>query len=79
MLRNIEGNVIEKLEDIESTKEVLLPTDPLDRVLGQDEAVEIARIAASQKRHLLIVGPPGTGKSMIARAISINFKNNQSG
>lgn len=74
MLRTREGNIIDKLEDIDSTEDVLLPTDPLDRVLGQDEAVEIARIAASQKRHLLIVGPPGTGKSMIARAISINFK-----
>ncbi len=74
MLRTTDGHQIKKLEDFDTTSDVLLPNDPLDQVLGQDEAVEIARIAASQRRHLLIVGPPGTGKSMIARAISIHFQ-----
>lgn len=57
-------------EDIDSTAEVKIPTDPLSRVIGQDHAVEIARIAAKQHRNLLLVGPPGTGKSMIAQALS---------
>ncbi len=42
-------------------------------MIGQDEAVELARIAASQKRHLFLAGPPGTGKSMIAQALSLHL------
>lgn len=42
-------------------------------MIGQDEAVELARIAAMQRRHLLLVGPPGTGKSMIAQALSLHL------
>lgn len=53
-----------------STAEIPLPDDPLGRVVGQENAVRIARICASQKRHMLLVGAPGTGKSMIARAIA---------
>jgi ATP-dependent Lon protease len=57
--------------DAESTAEVTIPSDPLQRVIGQEEAVTLARIAAQQRRHLLLVGPPGTGKSMIAQALSL--------
>ncbi len=54
----------------ESTAEVEVPKNPLERVIGQDEAIKIAKIAAAQKRHLLLVGAPGTGKSMLAQAVA---------
>ena len=61
------------LESIETTEEIKISSDPLERVVGQDEAVRLARIAASQRRHFLLVGPPGTGKSMTAQALSLHL------
>ncbi len=60
-------------DDFETTEDIRISQDPLDRVIGQDEAVRLARIAASQRRHFLLVGPPGTGKSMIAQALSLHL------
>ncbi|GGM67459.1 peptidase [Thermogymnomonas acidicola] len=57
-------------ENFQDTSYVPIPQNPLDRVIGQDEAVKMALIAAKQRRHLLLVGPPGVGKSMIAQAMS---------
>ena len=57
-------------EKFPDTSYVKIPSNPLDRVIGQDEAVKMAMIAARQRRHLLLVGPPGVGKSMIAQAMS---------
>ena len=53
-----------------STAGIKIPANPFERIIGQDEAVRIARIAPKQRRHLLLVGPPGTGKSLIAQAIA---------
>lgn len=54
----------------ESTKEVKVPVSLLDQVIGQDRAVEIVRKAANQRRHVLLIGEPGTGKSMIAQGMA---------
>ena len=62
--------------DFETTKDVIIPKDPFERIIGQPEAVEIAKMVPYQRRHLLLVGPPGTGKSMIAQAISSKCSRN---
>ncbi len=52
-----------------SSAQVEVPPRLLDQVIGQDDAVEVARKAATQKRHMILIGEPGTGKSMLARAM----------
>ncbi|TFF86712.1 Lon protease family protein [Candidatus Thorarchaeota archaeon] len=59
------------LTSIEDTSEVPVPSDPFDRIIGQDSAVRLVKSAVAQRRHVLLCGVPGIGKSMLARAASI--------
>jgi ATP-dependent Lon protease len=52
-----------------TTAKIDVPPRLLDQVIGQDDAVEVAKKAATQKRHMILIGEPGTGKSMLARAM----------
>jgi len=61
------------LDGIEDTRDIKIPKNPLDRVIGQARVVEKVKIAVRQRRHLLLVGPPGIGKSMIAQALALNL------
>ena len=52
-----------------STEEIEIPQLMADRVIGQEEAVEVMKKAAYQKRHVMLIGEPGTGKSMLANSM----------
>jgi ATP-dependent Lon protease len=54
----------------QTTGQLEVPPKLIDQVIGQDEAVEVAKKAALQKRHMILIGEPGTGKSMLARAMT---------
>lgn len=56
--------------DFRSTAEVKIPERLVDQVIGQERAVEVIRKAAEQKRHVMLIGDPGTGKSMLARSMT---------
>ncbi len=56
-------------QTFKTTEEIEIPANMADRVIGQDEAVEVMRKAAAQKRHMMLIGEPGTGKSMLANSM----------
>jgi len=54
----------------EDTSSIDVPKLLIDQVLGQEHAVEVVKKAASQRRHIMMIGTPGTGKSLLAKAMA---------
>ncbi len=57
-------------QTFQTTDDIQIPEVKADQVIGQEEAVDIVKKAASQKRHVMLIGEPGTGKSMLANAMT---------
>lgn len=68
----ISSSVDEWLEDVsfETTADVPIPEKLVDQVIGQEDAAVVIRKAAEQRRHVMMIGDPGTGKSMLANAMT---------
>ncbi|MBW3013278.1 ATP-dependent protease LonB [Candidatus Woesearchaeota archaeon] len=59
-----------KTPDFKTTKDIKVENRIIDQVIGQDEAVDVMRKAARQRRHVLLIGQPGTGKSMLGMGLA---------
>ncbi|MFB6164904.1 MAG: ATP-binding protein, partial [Haloarculaceae archaeon] len=51
--------------EITSTADIEVPDRLVDQVIGQDHARDVVKKAAKQRRHVMMIGSPGTGKSML--------------
>ena len=77
-LHAAEGQILETMPvpewlegiDLESTADVPVPKRVVDQVIGQETSSIVIRKAAEQRRHMMMIGDPGTGKSMLARAMT---------
>ena len=54
----------------DTTADIPIPDSLIDQVIGQEHAVDVIKKAATQRRHVMMIGSPGTGKSMLAKAMS---------
>lgn len=57
-------------QGFQTTADIKIPDKLADQVIGQDAAVEVIKKAAEQKRHVMLIGEPGTGKSMLAKSMT---------
>lgn len=60
------GELEKRLDFFEDTSQITIPDDPIEKVVFQDRAKEAIRKVAQNRGHILMVGLPGTGKSMLA-------------
>jgi Lon-like ATP-dependent protease len=56
--------------NFKTTADIPVPKKIVDQVIGQESAVEVIKKAANQRRHVLLIGEPGTGKSMLGTGLA---------
>ncbi len=65
-----EKMTVPDVDSLKSTAEVQVPKLVVSQVIGQEKAAAVIKKAAAQKRNVLLVGSPGTGKSLLGQAMA---------
>ncbi len=56
--------------NFKTTKEIKVPKKLAEQVIGQEHGLSIIQKAARHRRHVMLIGEPGTGKSMLGLALA---------
>jgi Lon-like ATP-dependent protease len=59
-----------EIMNFKNTSEVKIPSRIIDQIVGQELSVNIVKKVAKQRRHLLLIGPPGVGKSLVGQGLA---------
>lgn len=55
---------------MKSTADIKVSKKLIEQVIGQENAVNVMKKASQQRRHVLLIGEPGTGKSMLGLGLA---------
>ena len=59
-----------EIMNFKTTSELKVSNKIIDQIVGQQDAVNIVKKVAKQRRHLLLIGQPGVGKSLVGQALA---------